>query len=147
MLRVLFGEITSGRVGRLGYLGYALLLVVLMMGVLVAVMVAAGVVGSDTPPATGWALLQQVRASLGLPTLVAAAVVLAGITFAKFNLSAKRWRAMGLPGWLMIVFSAAASGALEFAFGQLPVAIFGWVMLLALLLVPNDALARFGRRG
>ena len=69
MKNVYFGEFTSGRLKRLQYLGYALLLTALLFGFILAVVLAIGagehLVGGDLQQAQ-----DKLRAWFGLPATI-----------------------------------------------------------------------------
>lgn len=120
MLKKLFGEITNGRLMRLPYLGYSLLLAALFLGfgIAVGLMIGTGeqLMGGD---------LQQAQAKLAewlsIPFMVVFGLVVALIVFAGANIMAKRIRDIG-------------------AGKQRPVS-----PELALLLIPTDTFAKGAR--
>ena len=98
MFQVYFGGLTHDRLGRLGYLGYWLLLAVFTITGLLLIGLGLGLtenfVGGELQDAQ-----QSLREEFGTPFI--AALWLAGLLFlfAELNLSAKRVRHIGLPGW------------------------------------------------
>jgi uncharacterized membrane protein YhaH (DUF805 family) len=98
MWRVLFGDITSGRLARLPFLGYRILLAVIFVVIAVRIGAAIGVaeqmVGGDIPSAQA-----KLRETLGVPSLLLISVIAALLLFVDANLKAKRIRDIGLPGW------------------------------------------------
>lgn len=142
---MLFGQVTRGKLGRLGFVGASLLLLLIWFVVVAAILVVAGVsetiVGGDLDVAQ-----EAVVARFGLPMVIVMLVVGAGLLFANLNVTAKRWRAMGLPGWLVVALASVLTTTLQTAIDEQAASVFGFVVLLVLVLVPNGALAGIGRR-
>ncbi len=146
MITTLLGDIASGRLARLPFLGYLLLLAALVIGFALAVgfMIGAGeqLIGGD---------LQQAQAKLAewlsLPFMIVLGLVVAAIIFAGANIEAKRFRDIGLPGWwsvlAVIVLMAVVSDAIS---PQASNTLHG-LITLALVLIPTDSLAQGARRG
>lgn len=141
MLKPLFGDTATGRLARLPYLGYWILLgllsVVIAIGIGASIGVAENAIGGDIQEAQA-----QLREHLGLPAVVLIFAVGMLLLFANLNLMAKRLRDMGLPAWWVVlgfvVISAVLSGGIsEQASGGLY-----FVFWLALLLIPTDMFAR-----
>jgi uncharacterized membrane protein YhaH (DUF805 family) len=138
MITTYFGEIRNGRLLRLPYLGYSLLLQLLTFAVFMGIAFAIGVgehlVGGDLEQAQ--MILQE---KFSLPLLLLCAVLGALFAFANFNIMAKRIRDTGLPGWwgvgaLMVIgiaLSALLSEELGSSFHTL-----SWVILL---LIPSNS--------
>ena len=141
MLSAYYGHIPDGRLKRLPYLGYCLLLTVI--GILIAFGVGAAMGVSEQAIGGGLEQTQaQLSDRLGGAAIVLLVVIGLALLFAKLNVHAKRIRDMGLPGWpgvagilgIGIIFAAFIS---EGAAG-----VFNLLMFLALLVVPSDAFGR-----
>lgn len=139
MLRVYFGEVKDGRVVRLPYLGYSLLLVAIVLifglGIVMSIGAAEHMMGGDLQQAQ-----DQLRQRFGTLAILVTAVFGFAIFFASINLMAKRIRDIGLPGWwsllaIMLIQGTVTSIVSEQAAGGLHTLI--W---LALLLIPSDTL-------
>lgn len=156
MFRTLFGDLTSGRLARLPYLGYLALLMLIGFGVLFGmIMLVSGIeraMGGD---------LQQTQAMLmekfGVIGMIATVLFLLALSFANLNLAAKRIRDMGLPGWWTVLGIVVLTMAVGFLFpGQMVEQPGGQmvmqpslvsnavqlVILAALLLIPSDTFRR-----
>ncbi len=147
MLSTYFGDITSGRLLRLPFIGYLILLQVVMF---VLVMGGAASLGIAENLAGG--NLQDTQAMLGekfgIPAMIVIAIVMALYLFADLNLKAKRIRDMGLPGWwtllAVIVISIVVTIVVNIAFGSDPEtsnqisSIITAIVFLALLFIPSD---------
>jgi len=141
MLNVLFGSIANGRLQRLPFLGYSLLVsvlfIVIMMGVVVAIVGAEKLVGGD---------LQQAQAaiaqSLGIPFMILLAVFMAVMFFIQANLMAKRIRDMGLPGWWMVLALVIIGGVVGGMASEQAGAVFQGIISLVLLLVPSNSFGK-----
>jgi uncharacterized membrane protein YhaH (DUF805 family) len=111
MFGILFGQVKTGRLLRLPYLGYSILLalifIALGIGIGVAIGAAEHMVGGN---------LQQAQAMLmqqyGKPAILLVAVLGLALMFANLNLMAKRIRDTGLPGWWTVLIIVIASGIL-----------------------------------
>jgi len=152
MLKVLFGDVKGGRLARLPYLGYIVLLVVISMAFVFGLIAIVGgierMMGGD---------IQQTQAMLmqkfGIPGMILTMTVALLLGFANLNIAAKRFRDMGLPGWWTILGLVVVSLAVAFIFpgetivqnGQtimqasLPSSILQLVIFAVLLLVPGNA--------
>lgn len=151
MLTALFGNVRDGRLRRLPYLGYCLLLLLLVLAIGVVFTLLLGgseglveaISGGDAEKANE--LLQQHLGSTAISLLVAATIVIgAAISFANINLQAKRLRDMGLPGWLGVAVIFALELVITALVGNQTASMFHLVTFLALLLIPT---ATFARRG
>jgi len=141
MFKTLFGEPATGRLARLPYLGYWILLgllgVIIAIGIGASIGVAENMVGGDIQQAQA-----QLRKHLGLPAVILVFAFGVLLLFGNLNLMAKRVRDMGLPGWWVVLgfvvlsaiisagISERASGGLYFLF---------WI---SLLLIPTGMFAR-----
>jgi hypothetical protein len=98
MLEAFIGDITGGRLGRLQFLGYwillAIIVIVIGLGIGAAVGAAEQMVGGDLQSAQ-----VKLREALGVPALLLISVVFALLLFIGANLKAKRIRDVGLPVW------------------------------------------------
>lgn len=115
MLQVLFGDIAQGRLQRLPFLGYWLLAMLLAGLASLAIIL---LLGDVTMLYT--AFLGEVRfdaqQQLTLPGLIGLLVVGVLLTFSHANLGAKRYRDMGLNGWVTFILASLALGPLAWFF-------------------------------
>lgn len=135
MFATLFGDVRDGEIPRLPYLGYSLLLTFGSAGAIVLLVVALAGAGGLAQAESSTALL----AGLGLPVLAAVIVVAFLAAFASLNLTAKRTRDLGLPGWttvLLFVLGTAVLGAAVSESVASGLHVLAW---LALLLLPSHA--------
>ncbi len=141
MLKTYLSDFRSGRLNRLQYLGYWLLLAVLVivvgMGVGFAIGIAEHAVDGELQQAQ-----DQIRGTIGGPTLVGLSIIGAIIFVANLNLQAKRFRDMGLPGWIATAVIVATGVLLTLTLPAQANAMFNLVVLLTLVLVPTGAFAR-----
>lgn len=98
MLNIYFGGLTDDRLGRLGFLSYWLLLVVVLVtsGLLAgfSLGVADHLAGSGAEDTQ-----TRLRDDLGLPFILVIWAAGLAFLFAELNICAKRIRHIGLPGW------------------------------------------------
>jgi uncharacterized membrane protein YhaH (DUF805 family) len=144
MFQILFGEIQGGRLKRLPYLGYYLLLVLLFLVVGIGVGVALGVsermVGGDLVEAQA-----IVAERFGVVGIVGVVAVVALILFAQLNLAAKRVRDMGIGAAWLVLFAVLLLVTLASSvLGQEYAGLINLIFFVILVLVPTDAFARGG---
>lgn len=97
MVSVLFGQLQHGRLGRLDFLGYTVLLafITVLLGLSVGMAIGVGEQLIAGDPRQAHALVREV---LGAPQAFILMVLGAALLFAHFNITAKRLRDIGLPG-------------------------------------------------
>jgi len=145
MFRAYFGELHSGRLARLPFLGFLLLLSVLFvlygLGIAFGIGLVEQVIRSDLSAAPG-ELLEQIDGT----ALALLGPLLLVFGLAKTNLLAKRIRDMGLPGWwtlLVIALAGAGLGSAMHASGvplheSYPIhGMISGLLTLGLLLIPS----------
>jgi len=143
MFNTYFGEIKHGRLLRLPYLKYYVIMIaamiVFMIGTGVMVGVSEHIMGGDIQQAQ-----DKLRAWFALPSIIVIGVVMIAIVFAGVNIAAKRIRDMGLPGWWVILAVVVLSGGISIATdnqGQGSSGI-GLILLLALLFIPSNTFGK-----
>jgi len=150
MFSTLFGQIADGRLARRSFSLITLLLLLLILAVLAAMAVAIGV-GRQLGGSEISATEEQIAQLLGVPVALFGLTLTAVLVYGALNVSAKRLRDFGLPGWS----SVALLALLELGVGLLlgaPVA--GWLyaaLLASLAALPSNRIARrrrshFGNR-
>lgn len=146
MIKALFGDIVSGRLARLPFLGHTLLLAALFIGFALSIglLIGAGeqLIGGD---------LQQAQAKLAewlsLPFMVVFGLAVALIAFAGANLEAKRFRDIGLPGWWSVLAVVVLMAIASVAVSPQASNALHWLIILALVLIPADSLAKGATQG
>ena len=144
MFSVLLGNVRQGRLSRLPYLGYSVLIMVLMLGFGVAIGVAAGVgeqlVGGD---------LQQAQDKLlewfAVPAMLVTALVMCVLLFMTANIMAKRVRDIGLPGWWAVLAVIVVTGAVSYWISDEAANGLHTLVWVVLLLVPGKAVTAVNR--
>ncbi len=115
MLKIYFGEWGSGRLKRLPYLGYHLLLMFIVLAILMGSIVAAGLtetmMGGDIA-ATQTMLLDK----FGILAMIIGTAVFFAALFGQINILGKRIRDMGLPVLWTILGIIAVSMVLNIIF-------------------------------
>jgi len=141
MIKVLFGEVKTGRLMRLQYLGYSLLLSLLMFGFGFVVVSAIGageyLAGGDLQQAQ-----DALRERFTLPFILVFAVMMPLFVFMGGNIMAKRIRDIGLPGWWMVLAIFVISGVVSYRVSDNVSSGVNAAIWFVLLLVPSNALAR-----
>jgi uncharacterized membrane protein YhaH (DUF805 family) len=141
MIKALFGDVKTGRLRRLQYPGYSLLLSLLMFGFVLAVVLAIGagehIIGGDLEQAQ-----EQLREMFTLPVMLVFAVVMPLFLFAGANTMAKRIRDIGLPGWWMVLAIIVITGVVSYMVSNEVSNALHTLIWVVLLLVPGNALAR-----
>ena len=136
MFKTLWGEVKNGRLQRLPYLGYFVLLNVLLgvlvFGVLMSLDVEEGMLNGD---------LEKVQAGfaehLSMPVVLLGAVVLLLVLFASLNIMAKRLRDTGLPGWWSTLGVVAIGAMLSQIVSEQVGSGFHSLVMIALFLIPT----------
>jgi uncharacterized membrane protein YhaH (DUF805 family) len=138
MLGALFGNVTDGKLARLPFLGYWVLLaaavVLVMLGIGAAIGVSEQMVGSDLHSTQ-----IKLAETLGIPGLLLISVVFAVLLFAGANLKAKRIRDIGLPGWWTLLGILVLDVCVSLI-SQQAAQVLSSLVILALLLVPGNSL-------
>ncbi len=115
MLKIYFGAWGDGRLKRLPYLGYHILLMVLMMVVIFASIFSIGAtenfIGGDLATAQ-----DIIRDKFGVLAIVGFAILFIIVMFGQVNILAKRIRDMGLPALWTILGIIAISIVLNILF-------------------------------
>ncbi len=151
MLNTYFGDVTSGRLLRLPFVGYLILLQVIMialgLGVAASLGVAENLVGGDLQEAQ-----TMLREKFGIPVMIGFAIFFALFIFADLNLKAKRIRDIGLPGWwtllAALVISIVIGMIVNIALGsnletsKQVSGIISAIAFLALLFIPSNTFSR-----
>ena len=141
MLTALFGDITNGRLQRLPFLGYSVLVTLLFFGFVFAVVFAIGagekLIGGDLQQAQ-----DTLAQALGIPFIIVFALFMAVMLFVQMNLMAKRIRDMGLPGWWVVLVLVIVSGVVGSMVSEQAGGGLNSVVFLVLLLVPSNAFGK-----
>ncbi len=135
MFNKIFGDVAKGQLLRLPYLGYSVLLFVLMFVFMISIGFMIGgaeqMMGGDIQQAQ-----DKLRGWLTLPFMIIFSIIMAGFLFAGLNIMAKRIRSIGLPGWWSIVV-VLVIGVIVTAFvSQQAGSGLNTLIWLALLLIP-----------
>jgi len=109
LITVYFHEVSDGRLLRLQYVGYALLVAILFFAVIFLAIFALGALetikGGDLMQAQA-----EIRQQFGIPALIIFGVFMLGYMFFQANVAAKRARDTGLPGWIFVLLVVITSG-------------------------------------
>ena len=137
MFKIYFGEFSNGRLLRLPYLGYTLLLIAVFVGFIFGTIMLMGaaetMMGGDLAGAQ-----QTLMNSLGIPYMIILGLVVLALFVASFNMMAKRARDIGLPGWTFVVGFIIISGLLSYFISENAGNGLSTIVGLALLLVPSN---------
>lgn len=111
-VKTYFGDIRDGRLQRLNFFWYSVLAVAvfILFGILVVASIGAleSFIGGDLMEAQN-----QIRKQFGVPATIIVMIFGATLFFANLNISAKRARDSGLPGWLSILIFVFVSAFLS----------------------------------
>jgi len=110
MWTVYFGEWTDGRLKRLPFFGYNILLMVISVAAVFGIVMLAG--GMESLGGGFPALVE----GMGMLVAIALFVFVVMMLAASFNIMAKRFRDMGLPGWWSVAAIIVISIILEMLF-------------------------------
>ncbi len=125
-VKVLFGEWRKGRIARVEFVAYSLLIWAMLYGLLLL----------QAWPVEGQIDVLQTR-HIGTSILVLPAAAIAAL-LGTLNLSAKRIRDMGAPGWLSTIGITAVNAGLIFVLPGFAYPWFSIAVFLALAVVPSD---------
>jgi uncharacterized membrane protein YhaH (DUF805 family) len=141
MIKTFFGDIADGRLARLPYLGHWVLLslavLILLLGIGAAIGIGEQLIGGDLQQAQA-----KLREWLTLPFFVLFGLVVAVLFFAGANLTAKRIRDIGLPGWWSVLAIALLVGLVSGVVSKQAGSGVQLAIWLALVLVPTNVLAK-----
>ena len=141
MIKVLLGEVKNGRLVRLPYLGYSLLLVLLVTVFVAAVVMAIGagehLIGGDLEQAQN-----KLRAWFTLPFFIVFVLFFGLIIFAGLNVTAKRIRDIGFSGWLGVLVIVLVTGVVSVVISEEASSGLHTLIWIALLLIPTNAFAK-----
>ncbi len=136
MFKVLFGDVSNGRLMRLPYLGYSLLLVALMMGFMFAVILAIGageqIIGGDLQQAQ-----DKLREWFTLPAMLLFGLATALFAFGGANIMAKRIRDIGLPGWWLVLGIVVLTGIVSYVVSSEMSSSLHTLIWVVLMLIPT----------
>jgi len=138
MLQVLFGAVNDGRLARLPFLGYWVLIWVIAMVIAFGIGAASGMAenlaGGDIESAPA-----RLQDQFGIPGLLLILLIYAALLFAGLNVEAKRLRDIGLPGWWTVLGIFAVGLVIALTISQSVASGFNFLIWAALLLVPGNA--------
>ncbi len=137
MFKIFFGEIKTGRLLRLSYLGYALLMQLLVIAMVLAFIVAIG--ASENLIDGDFQQIQDIlRAWFSVPFIIVCGIGMVLFGFAGFNLMAKRIRDTGLPGWWTLLAILVVEVIVSIFISQETSANLHIFLTIVLLLIPAD---------
>jgi len=147
MLKTYWGDVTSGYLQRLPFVGYFILLqlimIALVLGIAASLGVAENLLGGDLQEAQ-----TMLREKFGIPVIIGMVIFFVLFIFASLNLEAKRIRDMGLPGWWTLlaiwIISCVILVIVNIVTGSDPVisksisSAISAIGVLALIFIPSD---------
>ena len=141
MIKALLGNVKTGRLMRLQYLGYSLLVYLLMLGFVFVVILAIGagehIIGGDLQHAQ-----DKLREMFTLPAMIVFAVIMPLLLFMVANIMAKRIRDIGLPGWWSVLAIIVITGIVSYMVSNEVSNGLSTLIWVVLLLVPSNAQAK-----
>ena len=141
MIKALLGDVKTGRLMRLQYLGYSLLVYLLMFGFVFVVILAIGagehIIGGDLQHAQ-----DKLREMFTLPAMIVFAVIMPLLLFMVANIMAKRIRDIGLPGWWSVLAIIVITGIVSYMVSNEVSNGLSTLIWVVLLLVPSNSQAK-----
>jgi len=141
MIKALLGDVKTGRLMRLQYLGYSLLVYLLMFGFVFLVILAIGagehIIGGDLQHAQ-----DKLREMFTLPAMIVCAVIMPLFLFMVANIMAKRIRDIGLPGWWSVLAIIVITGIVSYMVSNEVSNGLSTLIWVVLLLVPSNSQAK-----
>ena len=136
MLKKLFGEVKTGRLNRLAFLGYWVLLTAFMIAMGFAIVLAIGagemLIGGDLAEAQ-----ETLRKWFTAPTVIVVGLVSMVTLFGHLNIIAKRVRDIGLPGWWVVLLLAIVGVVVSIQISEQASNALSMICFFALLLIPG----------
>ena len=141
MLNNLIGNIKNGRLIRLQYLGYFVLLNFMIFffafGTILAIGAGEHIIGGNLQEAQA-----QLREWFTLPFILVFALFMIVFSFMNLNIMAKRIRDIGLPGWWSILVILILEAIISFVVSQQASSGIHSLVWLLLVLVPSNSLGK-----
>ena len=141
MIKAILGDVKTGRLMRLQYLGYSLLVYLLMFGFVFLVILAIGagehIIGGDLQHAQ-----DKLREMFTLPAMIVFAVIMPLFLFMVANIMAKRIRDIGLPGWWSVLAIIVITGIVSYMVSNEVSNGLSTLIWVVLLLVPSNSQAK-----
>jgi len=141
MFKIFFGEIKTGRLQRLAFLGYSLLIQLLVIGFVIAIIVVIGaseqLIGGDFQQAQ-----ETLNSWFSVPFIIIFGLVMVLLGFAGLNLTVKRIRDTGLPGWWSILVILIVEIIVSIIISQEMSANLHVFLTVILFLIPTDIFAK-----
>jgi len=141
MLNVFIGDIKTGRLLRIQYLGYSLalflLVFVFMMLIVLAIGVGEHILGGDLQEAQA-----QLREWFTFPFMIVFGLFMLVMSFMSFNIMAKRIRDIGLPGWWVILLLVILESVISYSISQQASSGLHTLSWILLVLIPTDSFAK-----
>ena len=141
MFRTLFGELHEGRIARLPYLGYSLLTTVLAgLGWLGLALLLGDITALVSENSAALEVFMHDVA--GKPLILLMVGFGLAISFAHANLTAKRYRDMGLGGWSTLISISLALALGAWVIGPILAGCAQGLVYLGLALLPSGCFGR-----
>lgn len=141
MINAFFLDIRNGKLTRLPFFGYSVLLNVLglvfIFGIIAAIAGTETVMGGDLSEAQA-----VLRKTFTGPLIIVLIVFFVTAVFATLNMAAKRIRDIGLPGWLTVLALAAILIAFSLLAPGKASQSFGFISWIILLLIPSGMMKK-----
>ena len=137
MFKVLFGDISNGRLMRLPYLGYSLLIDLLVIGFVIAVILTIGA-GEQTIGGNLQQAQDMLREWFTLPFFIVFGLFMLLFVYAGFNIMAKRIRDIGLPGWWVLLAIIVLESVVTYTVSQKAGGNSHILITVVLLLIPSN---------
>ncbi len=138
MMTQLVGDIREGRLARLPYLGYSILLLVLMfvfvLGTVSAIGIAEHILGGELEVAQ-----EKLFDSFSGPAAIVFFLCWLLFMFASLNIMAKRIRDIGLPGWWTVLALVLITGASYAIVSEGTGSTLDLLVWIALLVIPSNS--------
>ncbi|HHA19117.1 MAG TPA: DUF805 domain-containing protein [Methylophaga sp.] len=139
MIKAFFGNVADGRLLRLPYLGYVLLINLIIVCAVFATIAAIGagehLIGGNLQQAQN-----MLREWFTLPFFIVFGLGTLFYFFAIFNLMAKRLRDIGIPGWWAVLAVIILELVISYTISQQASNGVNTLIGIALLLIPSNFL-------
>jgi len=141
-----FGEVSKGKVKRVAFLGYQMLLTISLFFFVLMSILSIGlgehIIGGDLAQAQ-----QVLRDWLTLPYFILLAVFLAVFFFSSLNVAAKRIRDIGIAGWTTLVIFLMVEILVTVIINQQAASAVHTLIVIFLLFTPSGQFNKLNSKG
>lgn len=141
MIRAFFLDVSDGKLQRLAYFGYTLLLDILglifMFGIVTMIAGAETAMSGDLQEAQA-----ALRKAFSDPLIAALMIFLAAALFVSLNMGTKRMRDIGLPGWMAVAALAIITVGISMLISDEAAHGYSFLAWIGMLVTPSNLVGK-----